>query len=259
MIPPRTILGVGCNPARMAAGNETLKRHGFNVVTATSVPAALAACAGIDVDAVVIGRSIPENSAQTLICRLRQRGGPPVMYLAESDNDSLRVSADQQQFLNQQFLRMLRTILVRNRSDENAVDSEIGSNLRILCAWWLASPVALATVGIIVAADGDAGFLEGMGFYVGIAACIVCAVGGLRSQLQALDVMRTYGINTDPGTPGSLWESLFAPWHPRGGRGLSSFHAKTASPESGKSLNGAAPHRHATDTGCPPRASLSSL
>lgn len=202
MIPPRTIVGVGRNPVRMAAGNETLKRHGFNVVTATSVPAALAACAGIHVDAVVIGRSIPQSSAQTLICRLRQNGGPPVMYLAESDNDNLRVSADQQEFLNQQFLRMLRTVLVSNRIDENTVDSMVRTGtLRMLRAWWLASLGTLGIAGIMVVADGDAG-LGGIKFLVALAVCILCAVGCLRSQMRALDELRKYDdINAESWYP----------------------------------------------------------
>jgi hypothetical protein len=202
-IAPRTIVGVGYDPARIAAGNGILKRHGFNVVTATSIPAALAACAALHVDAVVVGRSVSRNSAQLLISRLRRDGGPPVMYLGSDDTGEFAQNVpDQKKFFNQQFLRMLRTILLPNRTDQSPSASvALSSEFRNLRIWWLASLIVLAVLITVFVSTSDADFVDAVGFFTGLTVCVLCAVACLRSQLHVVEKVHEHGINADVWYP----------------------------------------------------------
>lgn len=199
-IAPRTIVGVGYNPARIAAGNEILRRHGFTVVTATSIPAALAACAALHVDAVVVGRSVPQNSAQALSDQLRHNGGPPVLYLANNDDNCECVGTvpNQKQVFNQHFFRMLRTILLRNRLDQNPRASVVGSTeFRNLRTWWLASLFVVAILTVMFVDDTNPDYFDAITFFSGLMVCILCEVGCLHSQLQVIDDVRKYRISAD--------------------------------------------------------------
>ncbi len=112
----RTILGVGRYPAWMAADSETLPRNGFNVIPATTIPAALAVYSAFPVDAVVVGRSISPASARVLVNRLLLAGGPPVTYLGAPGNEARSVVSSPQHLVNQNFLFMLRLLLMGSQS-----------------------------------------------------------------------------------------------------------------------------------------------
>ncbi len=202
LIAPKTIVGVGCNPARIAAGRQTLKRHGFNVVTATSVPAAIAVCTTLAVDAVVVGRSIPPTSAHALIQQLRHDGGPPVLYLDNDadDADIAPTTSNQHPFLTRQFLRMLRTVLMGD-IDQNTLNLvKCKAVLRRLWAWWVALLASSVIAFMMNIRFDDGNPLRTAGLLI-IALSIICAVGCLQSQLSAIVELQSFDIDPDRWYP----------------------------------------------------------
>jgi DNA-binding response OmpR family regulator len=78
----KKILGIDCDPAVIAAGRNLLQSRGFDVVTATTLKGALAACAVNHFEAVVVGRNVPEALTQAFRTRHMDAGGPPVFCLS---------------------------------------------------------------------------------------------------------------------------------------------------------------------------------
>ncbi len=202
VIASRTILGVGCDSGRIAAAAATLKRHGFQLAIATNVPAALAARAALQVDVVVVGRSLGRNAANALICRMRQDGGPPVLYLDEDESaDYVSTGPGQHPLVSQQFLHMLRTILAGSRDDQDASAPDSAPNeLQRLQSWWLVL-LAVALASALVAFGGSTDTLGGIELFVLLASSILCGVGCLRSQLHAIATLQRSGINAESWYP----------------------------------------------------------
>ncbi len=199
----RTILGVGSNPGRIAAGRATLKRHGFEVVTATSVAAALAVCAAMHVDAVVVGKSVPSDSAQTLMSRLRYQGGPPVVYLSADKAGAAYAEAGLQRLSDKQFVRMLRTILVGNCPLDDMSDSRAHiAGVQRLRAWWLALLLALASTAAMAVFDTHLKLAGGTVLLAALAVSVVCAAGCVRSQLHLIPELRDHGLHQENWYPG---------------------------------------------------------
>jgi hypothetical protein len=83
----KKILGIDCDPARTAAGRDLLLSYGFDVVIATTLRGALAACAVNHLAIIVVGSSVPETLTQALRTRQLKAGGPPVLCLSASTLD----------------------------------------------------------------------------------------------------------------------------------------------------------------------------
>jgi PleD family two-component response regulator len=77
----KKILGIDCDPARIVAGRNLLQSRGFDVVTATTLIGALAACAANDFEAIIVGRGVPEALTQAFRARHLDAGGPPVFCI----------------------------------------------------------------------------------------------------------------------------------------------------------------------------------
>jgi len=71
------------------------------------------------------------------------------------------------------------------------------NRIRNLRVWWLTSWLLMSALTIAVVSDTEPDFLVAIVFFAGVAVCIVCAVGCLRSQLHLIDGLRDSGINAD--------------------------------------------------------------
>jgi DNA-binding response OmpR family regulator len=76
------ILEIGCDPGWIAKGRKMLQSRGCDVVTATTLRGALAACAAHHFDLIVVSRSAPLSLMQALRNRHTDAGGPPVLSLS---------------------------------------------------------------------------------------------------------------------------------------------------------------------------------
>ncbi len=89
--PVRQILNVGCRAECMAQARDFLESLGFAVVTATTLPGAVAACAARHFDLIIVSPSVPSPLKQALLDHFKNESGAAAVCLRE-ENDPLLFS-----------------------------------------------------------------------------------------------------------------------------------------------------------------------